>query len=156
MKTIVQVVQKQNEQMVISEVEIENTKCHNDYAPFLTEGTVSLPGYEKNVPFCILRDTGAAQSFLLEGLLPLSDSTATGTHVLVRGFEMGFMEVPLHSIHITSKLVSGNVIVGVHAVLTVPGVTFILGNNLAGGNLWEKSDSGPILANSSSYCRKDR
>ncbi len=49
--TIVQVVQKQNEQMVISEVEIENTKSHNDYAPFLTEGTVSLPGYEKNSSF---------------------------------------------------------------------------------------------------------
>jgi len=81
---------------------------------------------EENVPFCILRDTGATQSFLLEGLLPLSDSPASGTHIQVRGFEMGFLEVPLHSIHITSKLVSGNVIVGVHAVLTVPGVTFII------------------------------
>lgn len=38
----VQVVQKQNEQSDISEVEIENTKSHNDYAPFLTEGTVSF------------------------------------------------------------------------------------------------------------------
>ncbi len=48
------------------------------------------------VPVCILRDTGAAQSFLLEGVLPLISETATGTHVLVRGFEMGFIEVPLH------------------------------------------------------------
>nr|XP_055067825.1 uncharacterized protein LOC129449084 [Misgurnus anguillicaudatus] len=91
-------------QKVISEV--ENVKSHNDYAPFLTEGTVSLPGSERTVPVCVLRDTGASQSFLLEGLLPLSDSTATGAHVLVRGFEMGFMEVPLHHIHLNSKLVS--------------------------------------------------
>ncbi len=100
----VQVVQKQNEQRD-GEVDIENTKSHNDYAPFLTEGTVSLPGSDKNVPICILRDTGAAQSILLEGLLPLSDSTTTGTHVLVRGFERGFVEVPLHRIHLTSRQV---------------------------------------------------
>lgn len=125
--SLVQVVQKQNEQSDISEVKIENTKTHNYYAPFLTEGTVFFPGSEKNVPVCILQFVciGAAQSFLLEGLLPLSDSTATGTHVLVRGFEMGFVEVPLHRIHLTLKLVSGNVVVGVRAVLPVPGVTFL-------------------------------
>lgn len=145
--SLAQSVKIQPKQRDISELEIEDVKCHNDYAPFLTEGTVSLPGFEKTVPVCILRDTGAAQSFLLEGLLPLSDSTATGTHVLVRGFEMGFMEVPLHRIHLSSKLVSGNVVVGVRAVLPVPGVTFILGNDLAGGNVWEKSDGGvpPIV-----------
>ncbi|XP_016351416.1 uncharacterized protein LOC107695849 [Sinocyclocheilus anshuiensis] len=142
-----QSVKKQPKQRDISEVEIEDVKSHDDYAPFLTEGTVSLPGSEKTISVCILRDTGAAQSFLLEGLLPLSDRTATGTHVLVRGFEMGFMEVPLHRIHLASKLVSGNVVVGVRAVLPVPGVTFILGNDLAGGNVWEKSDGGvpPIV-----------
>lgn len=61
---------------------------------------------------------------------------------------MGFVEVPLHRIHLTSKLVSGNVVVGVRAVLPVRGVTFILGNDLAGGNVWEKSGSGvpPIVA----------
>ncbi len=98
--------------------------------------------------FVSFRDTGAAQSFLLEGLLPLSDSTATGTCVLVRGFEMGFVEVLLHRIHLTSKLVTGNVVVGVCAVLPVPGVTFILGNDLAGGNVWKMSDSEvpPIVA----------
>ncbi len=36
---------------------------------------------------------------------PLSDSTTTGTHVLVRGFERGFVEVPLHRIHLTSRQV---------------------------------------------------
>lgn len=127
--------------------EVDDVKSHNDYAPFLTDGTVSLPGSEKTVPVCVLRDTGASQSFILEGLLPLSDSTATGTNVLVRGIEMGFMEVPLHRIHLNSKLVSGDVVVGVRSVLPVPGVTVILGNDLAGGNVWEKSDDGvpPIV-----------
>ncbi len=30
--------------------------------------------------------------------------------------------------------------VGVHARLPVPGVTLILGNDLAGGNVWDKSE----------------
>ncbi len=117
------------------------------FAPFLTEGTVALPNSDETVPVRILRDTGAGQSFLMEGLLPLSERTATGTQVLVRGLEMGFTEVPLHRIHLNSKLVSGDVVVGVRAMLPVPGVTFILGNDLAGGNVWEKSDGGvpPIV-----------
>ncbi|KAI7790505.1 hypothetical protein IRJ41_012050 [Triplophysa rosa] len=142
-----QIGQKQIQRSDISEAEVGKVRSHNDYAPFLTEGTVSLPGSEKSVPVCILRDTGAAQSFLLGGLLPLTDRTATGNSVLVRGFEMGFVEVPLHRISLTLKLVSGNVVVGIRAMLPVPGVTFILGNDLAGGNVWEKPDSGvpPIL-----------
>lgn len=128
--------------------EMESVKNSVDFAPFLTEGTVALPNSDETVPVRILRDTGAGQSFLLEGLLPLSERTDTGTHVLVRGLEMGFMEVPLHRIHLKSKLVSGEVVVGVRAMLPVSGVTFIIGNDLAGGNVWEKSDAGvpPIVA----------
>lgn len=59
---------------------------------------------------------------------------------------MGYMEVPLYHIHLNSKLVSGYM-VGVHALLPVPSVMFILCNDLAGGNAWEKSDGGipPII-----------
>ncbi len=95
---------------------------------------MSLPGSNETVPVR-LQDTGAAQLFLLEGILPLTSETATGTHVLVRGFEMGFVEVPLHRIHLSSAIVSGDVIVGVRSALPVPGITFILGNDLAGGNV---------------------
>ncbi len=72
---------------------------------------MSLPGSNETVPVRFLRDTGAAQSFLLEGILPLTSETATGTHVRVRGFEMGFVEVPLHRIHLSSAIVSGDVFV---------------------------------------------
>ncbi len=110
-----------------------------DYTPFITEGAVSFPGSEEMVPVRILRDTGAAQSFFLEGMLLLTSETASGTHVLVRGFEMGFVEVPLHQIHLSSAIVSGNVVVGVCPALPGPGITFILGNDLAGGNVCGKS-----------------
>ena len=115
---------------------------NTDYSPFITLGSVSLPGHGK-IPVRILRDTGAAQSFLLEGVVPLSEKTATGTHVLVRGIEMGFLDVPLHTVNLSSGLVTGEVIVGVRSSLPVPEVEFILGNDLAGGNVWEHSRIAP-------------
>lgn len=100
--------------------------------PFLTEGMVFVQGCQDQVHECILRDTGAAQCFLLEGVLPLSEHVATGTHVLVRGFEMGSVEVRLHQINLTSELIIGIVVVGVQLSPPVPGISFILGNDLAG------------------------
>ena len=75
----------------------------------------------------ILRDTGPALSFLLEGVLPLSGKSKTGTSVLVRGFEMGSTVVPLHRIELNSNVVTGTVHVGVLKSLLIPSVTFILG-----------------------------
>ena len=45
--------------------------------PFISEGYVSLENGH-DVPISILRDTGATQSLLVEGILPLSEETATG------------------------------------------------------------------------------
>ncbi len=125
---------------------MENVKNSVDFGPFLTDGSASLPDCDKTCLFVSL-DTGTGQSFLLEGLLPLSERTATGSLVLVRGLEMGYMEVPLHRIQLHSKLVSGDVGAG-SAMLPIPGVTFILNNDLAGGNVWENPDGGvpPIVA----------
>lgn len=61
---------------------------YTEYAPFITTSIMSLPGQEGEVSVQILRDTGAAQSFLLAGVLPLSGQTATGKDVLIRGIEM--------------------------------------------------------------------
>ncbi|KAL1269984.1 hypothetical protein QQF64_032273 [Cirrhinus molitorella] len=68
------------------EVDVEN---YAEYAPFINTGIVSLAGREGEVPVKILRDTGASQSFLLEGVLPLSDQTATGKDVIIRGLVFG-------------------------------------------------------------------
>ncbi len=64
---------------------------------------LSLPGPDGCVPVRI-RDTGTSQSLLLEGTLPLSDETATGAQVLVRGVEMCCAVVPLHSVEIKNHL----------------------------------------------------
>lgn len=56
---------------------------------FLHSGTVSVPRQGKPVPVRIIRDTGAALSFILEEVLPLSEQTATGSAALICGFEMG-------------------------------------------------------------------
>lgn len=52
---------------------------------------------------------------------------------LVRSLEMSTMTVPLHQIYLKSDLFSGLVKVGVCDNLPVPGVNFILGNDIAGG-----------------------
>ncbi|KAJ8027979.1 hypothetical protein HOLleu_30093 [Holothuria leucospilota] len=57
-----------------------NDKIKEEYLPFVSEGFVSLDGNSAHPPvkIKILRDTGATQSLLLDGVLPLSDSTSTG------------------------------------------------------------------------------
>ena len=99
---------------------------------FISEGHVSLTAGADPVPIRILRDTGATQSLLAENILPLSDTTSMGTHVLIQGVELGILRVPLHRVHLKSDLVSGAVVVGVRPTLPIPGVSLILGNDLAG------------------------
>ena len=100
--------------------------------PFISEGYVSLNEGVHAVPIWILRDTGATQSLLVEGILPLSEATATGTHVLIQGVELGIVSVPMHTIYLKSDLVSGTVVVGLRPTLPIQGVSLILGNDLAG------------------------
>ena len=80
---------------------------------------------------CVLRDTGASQSLLLEGVLPLNNSSYTGSNVLLQGIELGVASVPLHVINLKTNLVSGPVMVGIRPSLPIQGVSLILGNNLA-------------------------
>ena len=110
----------------------ESPKEVNGYKPFLSEGFVSLQESEVAMPIKILRDTGASTSLLVEGVLPLSDHSATGDYVLIHGVELGFIRVPLHKVFLQSDLVSGSVIVGVCPTLPVEGVNLLLGNDLAG------------------------
>ena len=70
----------------------------NDFLPFISEGTVALPDEVGSVEryIHVLRDTGSSVSLLLSGVLPLSDRTFTGNHVLLQGVEMGSIKIPLH------------------------------------------------------------
>ncbi|KAK0153807.1 hypothetical protein N1851_004120 [Merluccius polli] len=118
------------------EVECDQSEA---YKPFVRIGYVSLPGSVNLTPVRILRDTGASQSMIIEGVLPLSQETALGSSVLVRGIGMTFIPVPLHKIQLKSDLVSDRVVVGVRPSLPVAGIDFLLGNDIGGGDIWGKS-----------------
>ena len=103
------------------------------YEPFLSEGFVSLAcDLCPPTPVKILRDTGASQSLIVADVLPFSDSSYSGTNVLIQGVECGLLSVPLHNIELKSDLVSGPVTVGIRPSLPFPGVHLLLGNDLAG------------------------
>ena len=113
------------------------TKCSDGFKPFTFDGRVSLvgePGTKKTI--CILRDTGAAQSFLLTDVLPLSDASFSGAYSLAQGIDMSFINVPLHHVLLDTKLVSGCFKVAVRPALPVPGIDFIMGNDIAGDKVY--------------------
>ena len=111
--------------------------------PFVSDGFVSLSSdFVHATPIRILRDTGASHSLLLVDVLPFSSSSYSGTNVLIMGVDSDdFVSVPLHNIHLLSRLVSGPVTVGVRSSLPHKGIQFILGNDLAG----EKVIADPYL-----------
>lgn len=112
-----------------------------DNKPFLFKGFVSLNDSSKTHSVKILRDNRAAQTLLLEGVLPLSEQTFTDKPVLIQGVELGVINVPLHIICLKPDLITGPVTVGVRHTLPVPGVSLLLGNDLAG----EKVVAAPIV-----------
>ncbi|CAI5637598.1 unnamed protein product [Oreochromis niloticus] len=117
--------------------EVRSESLDDSYRPFVSEGFVSLNGKEEDrVPITILRDTGAAQTLILRGILPFSDFSFCGSDALVWGVKMDVLRVPLHKVFLQSPLVSGPVTVGVRDHLPVPGVVMILGNDLANGKVF--------------------
>ena len=94
-----------------------------------------LAGQSIKTPVKILRDTGATQTLILENVLPFSSLSSCGDSVLLQGIELGTVRVPLHRVELSSKLVSGLVVVGVRPSLPVEGIQLVLGNDLAGGKV---------------------
>lgn len=107
------------------------------FKPFVSHGFVSLTGEQsEKVPVTILRDTAAYHSFMLANVLPLSNETSCSSDLLVWGIKMSELHAPLHMIHLHSALVSGQVKVAVLPQFPISGVSFILGNDLAGGKVF--------------------
>lgn len=76
------------------------------YEPFILEGMVSLTDSKADhIPVKMLRDTGAAQSFILTSVLPFSEDPYGGSDVLVKGIGLGLSKVSLHKVHLMSDLV---------------------------------------------------
>ena len=109
------------------------------FEPFIQNGFVSLSDdFSDAKPIRILRDTGSAQSILLQNTLPLSDSTYSGDNVLLKGVDTSlgsYPSAPLHQVYISSSHVNGPVTVGITSSLPIDGIDFLLGNDLAGGKV---------------------
>ena len=119
------------------EVKDSLSNLSEGYFPFITKGFISLGKDELDLPqypVVILRDTGASQSLLLEGVVPLDDQSYVGSNVKITGVGSGCIEVPLHHVRLQSDLVAGPVIVGVTPSLPkgLEGVNLLLGNDVAG------------------------
>ena len=71
---------------------------------------------------------------MVDGVLPLSDSTAAGT-VQIQGIGLRVVDAPLHVVYLNSDLVKGAVMVGIRPTLPIGGISLILGNDLAGSKV---------------------
>ena len=101
--------------------------------PILSAAFVSLNSdFAQSTPITILRDTGASQSLIFADTMSFSEETSSGTSVLIKGVECGFVSVPLHNIYLSSDLDKGPVAVGIRQTLNFKGVRLLLGNDLAG------------------------
>ena len=110
---------------LISEVSAPPQPVTNVFEPFIREGSVSLSSdFSDAVSVKILRDTGASQTLLLANTLPFSEKSSTGASVLIRGVNCSeYAPVPLHTVYLSSDLVSGPVNVGLGSSLPFEGVT---------------------------------
>ena len=104
-----------------------------EFKPFVSESFVSLENSSSQVPIKILRDTGAPQSLLLEGVLPLCVITSTDESVIAQGIEGFCVNVPLHKVNLVSDLVTSSVVT--RPTLPIKWVSLLLGNDLAGGKV---------------------
>ncbi|VDI65208.1 Hypothetical predicted protein [Mytilus galloprovincialis] len=102
-----------------------------EYKPFMSDGFVSIVDDTLFSLFKILRDTGASQSLLLEGVLPLSEKTSVGASVLLHRCRVRLYRCSSPSYYLKSDLITGPVVVGVRPNLPVEVVTLLLGNDLA-------------------------
>ena len=106
------------------------------FEPFIQNGFVSLSDdFSEAKPIRILRDTGSAQSIMLENTLPFSDSTYSGAKVFLKGVDTipgSYPSAPLHQVYLSSNHVNGPDTVGIQSSLYVNGIDFLLGNDLAG------------------------
>ncbi len=100
---------------------------------FVSEGSVSPVGVTKSEKaLVVLRDTGAAQTVMLNSVLPLSVDTDLHKSVLVECIgDTEYQSLPLHRMCLKSKYVTGDVTFGIVYKTPVEGVHMLLGNDIA-------------------------
>lgn len=109
---------------------------HGEFKPFISHGFFSLIGSEVDrVPFTIQRYTGAKYSVARHGVVPFSAQLYCSSELLVWGIKLSVLLMPLHTVTLSTPLVSGRVRVAVRHQLLVVDVDLILRNDLAGESI---------------------
>uniref|UniRef100_A0A1A7XKF8 Gypsy retrotransposon integrase 1 n=1 Tax=Iconisemion striatum TaxID=60296 RepID=A0A1A7XKF8_9TELE len=126
------------------------------FEPFIMTGDVSLcEGTDENTPVKvkILRDTGASQTLIKEGVLPFSPNSSAGFSVLLTGIELGSFSSPVHQVKLNCPVVSGMVQIAVCKELPIAGIDVLLGNDLARGRVVPQLEllQKPVLQNSEEF-----
>ncbi|XP_066952487.1 uncharacterized protein [Macrobrachium rosenbergii] len=122
--------------------EIKDRELLKDFGPYVSHGTVDFmnkPGSEEEV--VILRDTGAAQTLLLESVVPPDVEICENELVLLDGFPDSVVSCPLITIKLKCSIIVGEVKVAAVKNLPIAGIGLVLGNDLAKG----KVGTDPLL-----------
>ena len=114
---------------------LKGSSTLEEFKPFLSEGRVQLLGTNGGpVRVAMLRDTGAAQSLIVEASLP-ADFQVTDECVLIGGFPDSLVTCPLLQVYLDSELIKGCFKVAIVQSLPIEGVDMILANDIAKGRV---------------------
>ncbi|XP_072886310.1 uncharacterized protein [Hemitrygon akajei] len=102
---------------------------------WLSPGTVSVKGGDPPIPVRIWRDTGAELSLICREILDFGRRRGM---VAVKGIGTRIEMVPLHQVIMDCELVSGPVEIGVPSEFPRTDADVLLGNDLAGGQVWTR------------------
>ena len=113
------------------EVKVQN------FEEFVSDAFVSVSEFpESYIQIKALRDTGSNQSLIVQSCIPeLECKMESGGYIQIQGIENTTKTVPLIEINLISNLVRNRVTVGVIDKLPVPGVSLLVGNDLAGSKV---------------------
>ncbi len=109
-------------------VQLVGPNSDSVFKSFLSQGTVSCVESTDRKALVILRDTGAAQTLMLDNVLP---QLTSDSRVVISSLG-GYASVPLCDVQLNCNSVTGKVSVGVVSSLPVSGIDMLLGNDLAG------------------------
>lgn len=102
------------------------------FTPFISSGFVSKAGSEGiEYPVKVLRDTAASHSLLLRSSYPQIEDCFTGDSTVIDGVG-GPIQIPYARVYLDSCYIKGFVIVAVTDRIPLEGIALLLGNDLAG------------------------
>ena len=105
----------------------------DNFKDYMSVATVAVSADSPKREITVLRDTGAAQSLILENALPEGFEVKGNEVVLLGGFPDTVVSRPLETFYLDSTLTCGYVRLAIVECLPVAGVDLLLANDLARG-----------------------